>query len=240
MRIALYNYIIIILFCSCNSSHKKVIEKNEDGSIFEKWVDGSGKEDGVAFLYFPNSVSIKRMMFFDAGSVKGPVLEYYKNGNTKYLFNFENGTINGNFYRFYENNKIKEITIYKSDTIIQKRIYDSQGFLIEVYEKNEIIPKSRFVNIADTFKALLNFNLPNNYSRFDCESMEFNLTSLEGIKTKTRNTIGFIVDTSTNKMLLMLIPEDKGINSFSGKLIFYDTLTRIKFIHKFSGSVLCK
>ncbi|MES2728425.1 MAG: hypothetical protein V4643_15050 [Bacteroidota bacterium] len=240
MKRVLYSLFVILLVCSCNDSHKKVIEKNKDGSVFEKWVDETGKEDGVAFLYFPNSASVKRMMFFDRGAVTGNVIEYYKSGKVKYVFNFNDGKLNGHFYGFYESQKMKEVAIYKLDTIQYRKLYNPTGYLIEVYKKSNIIPQSEFVNIGDTFQALINDDIPGNYNGFSSEDLEFYLISSNNEKIEKKNAIGFIEDRSSNKMKLMFIPQDKGLNFFAGKLVFYDTLAKRKFVHQFSGSIICK
>lgn len=101
--------------------------------------------NGVYLEYYPNSHIARDYMYY-ADKMNGERLEYYPNGQLNSMCSYKNNKKNGEMWFFSSRGKLFQYDIYKDDSLVYYKQYDSSSGM-PTYEFRDI-----YIECKDTFK----------------------------------------------------------------------------------------
>ncbi|MEY3423208.1 MAG: hypothetical protein RIR48_3538 [Bacteroidota bacterium] len=184
---------ILLILASCFifacSDSKKVILKNDTGTVVQEYYlahdsikhgsfksyfeNGKIKElctydqgilTGTRIIYYPNG-QIEISETYDAnGNLHGPYRQFFENGNLKVEKNYTENVLNGNMKIFYPDGKIKEdVTMVNNE---------ENGPFLEYYQNGKIHWKGNYRNGDHEYGILYQFDSIGNLVKImKCDTM---------------------------------------------------------------------
>lgn len=147
IKIRITAIVFILLLVSCQKTQKEYYSDGNIKSVIK--LNRNNNYDGQAKFYYDNG-GIKMIVNYDNGYVKDCKV-FYPNGQLKWESPYVNNMKQGDYNEYYPNGAIKAKILFRKDTVIHSKDYDTLGSLTSEYVKLDTndIPKfdSSFIRI---------------------------------------------------------------------------------------------
>jgi len=139
----------ILLVAGCQKTQKEYYSNGNIKSVIK--LNKKNNYDGQAKFYYENG-KLEKLVNYDNGDIKECKV-YYQNGQIIWRSPYLNNRKQGNYLEYYPNGVIKKSILFKQDTIMKFRQYDSLGNLTFEYLKLDTnnIPRfdSSYIKLLD-------------------------------------------------------------------------------------------